>query len=405
MMRRHTVIHAPAILALVLAAVSSAVAQEGPPATPVRVEAARMRQLNEQREVTGELRAISRANIATQEEGVIRELLVEEGDAVKAGDVLARLDARRLEFELARAQAQITVARAVIKAREAQVALRQSDLDALRELETRRASNPKELADAQSELLVAQADLESAQRDLDVLRASADLLGVRLEDMTLRAPFDGAVVSVTSEVGEWLGMGEPLLELVSVGAYEAWLSVPQRFAPAFASNDASVAVQVDATGFRADGLKPTVIPRVDPQARAFQVYAILEDGRGALKPGMSLTGWVPSGRKGEFLVVSRDGLMRNDIGLYVYVARETAPENYAAFPAQLDVLFYTKEGVAVRPGSVAPGDLVIVEGNERLYPSAAVAISERRAPPGRAGASQPGAADSQTASSDDQGAD
>ena len=371
MPRLTTILAGLALLALSL----PLAAQDGPPPAPVRVKPAEMRQLNEQREVTGELRAISRAQVASEEEGLIREFRVEEGDAVKAGDVLAQLDKRRLELRLRRAEAAITVARAVVKAREAQVALRQSDLDALLELETRRAANPKELADARSELLVAEADLESAQRDLDVLRAEADLLRVRLDDMTLRAPFDGVVIALNAELGEWLGIGEPLLELVSVGAYEAWLDVPQRFAPAFASADAAVAVQVDATGRRAEDLEPTVIPQVDPRARAFRVYAILDDADGALKPGMSLTGWVPSGRRGEFLVVSRDGLMRNDIGLYVYVARETAPESFAAFPAQLDVLFFTEDGVAVRPGAVAPGDFVIVEGNERLFPTAPVSIT------------------------------
>ena len=101
-----------------------------------------------------------------------------------------------------------------------------------------------------------------------------------------------------------------------------------------------------------------------------------------LAPGMSVVAWIPTGREGDYLLIPRDSLLQNTAGFYVYVVRE-GEEGSTAMPRQIDVVFETNGSVAVHPGSVQSNDAVIVEGNERLYPTAPVRIVDPQAEEGQ----------------------
>ena len=68
-----------------------------------------------------------------------------------------------------------------------------------------------------------------------------------------------------------------------------------------------------------------------------------------------------------------DALLRNQAGFYVYVARGTAGGPAHAAPVPVIVVFETPHGVAVTASGLADGDLVVVEGNERLFPMMPIA--------------------------------
>lgn len=345
----------------------------GRPATSVRAVRVDLEEIQERRRVTGELRAVRRSRVATREPGLVSELPVEEGTRVKAGAVLAVLDSRRLAIELLQLEAQVKVASATVAATEAQLALEESDLDALRSLSAAKATNPKELADAASQVRVASARLEGARREVEVTRALADLLGVRLEDTTIRAPIDGVVVSTSTERGEWVAEGDPIVEIVSSGQYDAWLDVPQRYAPRVIGRREPVQVMIDATEQRIEPRIPVIVPQVDPTARTFGVYVRIDDTETVLAPGMSVTGWIPTGERGSYLTVPRDALLRNQAGFFVYVGRGGPGGPQMATPVQVKIAFETETRVAVRPGALRVGDVVVVEGNERLFPMMPIA--------------------------------
>ena len=321
--------------------------------------------------MTGELRAVARSRVATIEEGLVIELPIEEGQIVKAGDRLVVLDSRRLKIGLRRLEGQVEMAKAMLAARVAELALRQHDLDALKVLYAGRASNPKEMADAESEFSVAKARKDEAERNLDVSRALADLVRTRLEDTVVTAPFDGVVVATHTEHGQWLDAGDPIAEIVSVGAYDAWLDIPQRFASSIMGGDALIQVQIAATSRMYPPALPRIVPLVDPIARTFSAYVRIEDEKGHLAPGMSVNGWVPTGQRREFLTVPQDALLQNEAGFYVYVARGMpglGPETAAAVPLAVRFLFQSDERIVVEARELNDADLVVVEGNERLFP-------------------------------------
>ncbi len=358
---------------------------QGPPPAAVRVDAVRMETVQEHRMVVGEMRALRRSRVATQEPGLVVELPVVEGARVKMGEVLARLDSQRLEVLKRELEADELAVAGLIEERQAMLDWRQRDLDLCRSSFERGAANPRELRDAESALNIALAQLRQAERQREVIRARAELVAERLTDTTIVAPYDGVVVATHADLGEWVGEGDPVAELVSTGRIEAWLDVPQRFFDAVAEPASALRIEIEVRGRRLAVSEVRIVPAVDPVARSFAVIAALDDEGplGRLAPGMSVTAWVPTGESASRATVSGDAVLRSETGAYVYAARSTSEEGPAmAAVVPVRVLFPLGGRVVVEAPGLGEGDLVVVEGNERLFPMAPIIPLPAGAPPG-----------------------
>ncbi len=357
----------------------SALAQMGGPAV-VTVDAVRLESVQQHRRVTGELRAVRRSSVATREAGLVIEVPVREGTRVKAGDVLARLDSGILQLELKRAEADEAAAAGIVDERNANLSWREREFELYKQSAERGASNVKELLDAEATATIARTRVMQAERLAGVAAARVELLKKRLADMTVTAPFDGVVLARRAELGEWVGEGDPLVELVSVGEVEAWLDIPQRYFADVAQRQIEITISIDSIQERAGADRLRIIPQVDPRSRSFTVVVRFDDHDGRLTPGMSLSAWVPTGGRSDAFTVSNDAVLRNDVGAYVYVARAGGPDTPAlATPANVQVRFPVDDRIVVESTALQPGDLVVVEGNERLFPGAPVIPQQRAA--------------------------
>ncbi len=351
----------------------SAWAWQGAPPSVVRVDPVRQESVQEQRLVTGELRAVQRSRVAGEEAGLVLEIPVEQGEAVKKGGLLARLDSNRLEIDLVQVEADRQVALADVAEKQADLDWRQRDLENYRSLSAGGAGKAKELYDAEMQVRIAQAKLESTIRNVDAIAARAQLLTKRIADTKIVAPFDGVIVSKHLEEGEWLAVGAPVVEMLSIGSVDAWIDVPQQYADAVIGKHPLVTINVDATGTRIESSELRIVPQVDPKARTFAIVARLSNAEGLLAPGMSITAYVPTGDMADRLTISRDAIMRSPTGAFVYVSRQTDPKAPAsAVPADVQVLFGAGDRMVVNSPMLQPGDMLVVEGNERLYPTAAI---------------------------------
>ncbi|MEZ5978617.1 MAG: efflux RND transporter periplasmic adaptor subunit [Planctomycetota bacterium] len=362
-----------AALALALGSFVTQASAQGPggPA-PVRVDGASVENVQEMRRVTGEIRAKQSSLVAVREGGIVSELLVREGDRVEEGQPLARLDGVRLGDELAVLLAQLEESRAAVEEQRAVVSQAEFDLTTLEELAKRDAANQKELVDARSSLAVERARLARSERGVTVFEARRQQLQQRVADMEPRAPFSGVVVARHTEVGAWLAAGAPIVQLVSDRSLEVRLDVPQAYWSPLAASQDPIQLGVDAVGSRTS-TNWRMVPAIQTAGRTFPLIAELDDAEG-LAPGMSVTATVPTGERADRLTVSRDGVLQGPTGFYVYVARpgaDGAPHTAAIAPVQ--VLFYSGDRVVVQSPALTAGDLVVVEGNERLYPGQPVA--------------------------------
>ncbi|MCL4210571.1 MAG: efflux RND transporter periplasmic adaptor subunit [Phycisphaeraceae bacterium] len=357
-------------LAAVAAAWSSAVAsaqQGGPPPAPVRVDVVKEEEVQSMRLVTGDLRAVKQARVATRQQGVVTELLVTEGQRVIRGDVLARQDSRQLQLELAQVEADEQAALATIEERRADLEWRQDDLALLMESRSGGAGSPKELLDARAEVRRATARLDQAERQLAVIRARKAIIEKNLADTVTTAPFDGVVIARHVELGEWAAEGAAVVDLLSTGAVEAWINVPQHEYDNVLANPLPVPLRLESTGEIIEVSGARVLPSVDPRARTFTLILTLDRLERLAAPGMSATAWVPTSERERRLTVPKTAVQYADTGAMLYVVRD-GPGGAIASPVKVDIRFPLTDRFVVQSPELRPGDRVVVEGNERLFP-------------------------------------
>ena len=348
---------------------------QGPPANPVRVDPVALEAVQEHRLVTGRVRAARRSTLAAREAGLVERVHAREGAAVGAGEVLVEIDATVVEVELAVNAAERAEAEALVAEREARERQAAADVAALEELFERGAAGSKELADARSVAAAQAALLAGARAALETNAARRALLEQRQADLSPRAPFAGRIVARHVEQGQWVTAGGPLFELVSDELFEAWLDVPQELYAAVARRGGGFPLRLDAGG-EVRAVAARAVPDVAAGARTFPLVAELAPDP-ALAAGMTLTADLPTGSEREALTVHRDAILRNEVGAYVYLA-VPGPDGggHVALFAPVEVLFLSGERAVVASPMLQPGALAVVEGNERLYPTAPVALQQ-----------------------------
>ncbi len=352
---------------------------QGPPPALVRLDPVRAETVEQWREVTGEVRAVQRARIASEEAGLVVELGADVGSRVEKGHLLARLDDRLRRFDLARRAALRQSKAAEVDEMTARREKAARDVSRLRELETRGGASQTEIDDAITSLAEAEARLVRSKADLASAEADEQSAAERLENMTVRAPFAGAVVTKSTEVGEWVREGDTVVEVVALDEVDVYLDIPERFLAQVSRPGVQVQVRVPALGRVLEGPVTTVVAEGDRLARTFpvrvrfkSVQALQSTAADAksdmLRPGMSAVGLVPTGEPIEAITIDKDAGLRNDAGAFVYY-----DAGGTARVAPVEVLFATGQRVVVRSPVLRAGMGVVSEGNERIFPGQTLA--------------------------------
>lgn len=347
-----------------------------PPANVV-LDEARMQEVERMRRVTGELRAYQRSQLAAREEGLVLELAVRAGDEVTRGQTIARLDPVLAELTVKTSRANVDALRAIVNEREAERDRAQLDVERYESLVDAASATSQEIEDARVDLASAEARLRSAEAQVAAAEASLALDEQRLRDMEIRAPFDGRVVRTATEVGQWVGVGDIVAEIYSADSIEAWVDVPESAAERMAGVGSTVSVQIPAiagvSGGEVNGTVTQIVPDVDPLSRLFPVRISVPNDSGLLTPGMSATAMIPTGDRTQMLTISKDAILRDDAGEFVYIAvpNETpgSPFEEMAIPMRISREFAVGDRVTIRQGAIEPGARLIVEGNERMFPT------------------------------------
>lgn len=262
------------------------------------------------------LQAVRQATIAAQSSGNVLALPVKAGDAVHAGQVLARLDARDAAAGLARSDAGVTQAEA--EARNARLAAERS-----RELRTQGFISQAALDSAETQARAAQAGLQQAQ---GARRQAALAHGFT----TVTAPFDGIVLATHLEAGDLASPGRPILTLYAPGALRAVVQVPASRAGLLRGAKVAPQVELPAAGDQPPHwvapLRSTELPGADPVAQTIE-WRLDLPADAAGRPGQSVRVRVagapaaaPAARAG--LTIPAAALLRRGELSAVYVAHE-----------------------------------------------------------------------------------
>lgn len=310
------------------------------PQVPVEVVVAARRGITSSYATTAALEARGEAQVVAKTSGVLLELLAEEGDRVKAGQVLARLDPDRPRLELQRAQAML--------------AKLESEYQRAKELYERK-------------LLAADAH-ERLRFDLDTQRAAFEMAKLELSYTQVVAPIDGVIAQRLVKEGNLIQNSQSLFHIVDTDPLEAVLNVPEREL-AILRPGLPVSLTVDAApGLRFEGSIARISPVIDPGSGTFRVTCEFRDGSGQLKPGMFGRINVVYAERADALTVTRESLIEGDGATSVFVIRDGKAERV---PVTLGLL---NGGLVEVLDGIEEGDQVVTTGKVTLRDGVKVQI-------------------------------
>jgi len=153
-------------------------------------------------DATGYVTARREATVSAQITGTVAQVLIEEGDRVKQGQVIGRLEDTAQRAALAQAQAQLHSAGALLQQDQALLAQSERDVRRDEDLVRRNLVSQQAVEQARTQVDTQRAQLLSQRRQIDLAAANVRSAQVQLDYCTVRAPFDGVVIAKAAQVGE-----------------------------------------------------------------------------------------------------------------------------------------------------------------------------------------------------------
>lgn len=314
--------------------------------------------------LVGTARAGRTSRTAAQVEGLVQKVTFEEGDRVKAGAVLVELDKADLELGLQAARA----ARDEVRVR-----LEKARRDLERSASLVQARTISEQAYERDLFQVRTLEKQAARFEAEMAQ-----LADRIRRKTIRAPFSGYVVTKHTEVGQWVQPGAPVATLVDLSAIKVRVPLPERYLGQIKPDDPAQ-VTLDALGTETfTGRVSALIPEADETSRNFPLEISLPNPNGRIKAGL-LARVHLTGTKRQVLLAPKDALIREGGQTTVFVLKS---DHVYAVPVEIGLAHGHQVEVS---GDLSAGDMVVVQGNERLQPGQKVRVvsSQTENPAGR----------------------
>lgn len=320
-----------------------AVAQDRPP-TPVVVAAIQERILGDQFNVVGTVHPRRFSNVASESEGRVAARYRDTGQEVGRGEALILLDNPRYEAALLEALADEK--------------LRNFNLERANALFHDEAASEQALREAEYECARAKSKLKDYNS--------------RLRALTVRSPFDGQVVQVLVELGEWVNRGDSVAQVVASDTVRIYAEVPERYV-----NDIRLGSRVDieldalGSGAKTFGHVVAVAPDGRTESHTFPVVVEVLNPQRQIRSRMTARLRFELGGGGPTLMVHKDAVVSSAKGPVVYLA---ADGHAAAVPVVLGLRHI--DLIAVE-GHLQAGNLAIIRGNERLRDGQPIRITRK----------------------------
>lgn len=308
---------------------------------PVEVAVPETRDLFETLETTASIESDAEAAVLARAAGEVVEILVEEGDRVDEGQVLARLDGERLRLQMLQAKASLD--------------LTSREYDRFMNLRQRG--------------LVSASAVEGLKFDVDALQASYDLMRLNYAYTTIRAPISGVISSRDVKIGTHVDPGEPVFSITETSQLVAYLHIPQVELSRITTGD-EVLVQVDAMPayeFRARLAR--ISPTIDTRNGTFRATVYIDNPEGLLAPGMFSRFGIRFQEHADALVVPTRALVEEDGVHVLYVVDDGAAVRRVV---QVGI---TSGGVTEILTGLDPRESVVVTGQASLRDGSKVLAS------------------------------
>ena len=232
--------------------------EEDTPAIPVETSSATRGDIYATYSGTAPVEAFTDATVIAKVGGEVRKIYVEEGDDVKVGQILARLDGDRLRLEQLQTEANLS------------------------KLQRDYQRN----VDLNERGLISAGDFEKIRYEMEALAATNKLAKLQLSYTDIRAPIDGVISERFIKIGNTLEIGTPTFQVTSLEPLVSYLHVPEREFRRIVAGQDSV-LTIDALGGETfQAMVARVSPIVDPATGTFKITIEVSDESRRLKPGM-----------------------------------------------------------------------------------------------------------------------
>jgi membrane fusion protein, multidrug efflux system len=334
-------------------------------ASPVPVVTAQVQQRDEPIVLSGigTVEALNTASIQSQVTGVLEEVDFTEGQTVKRGDILAKIDPRLYEAALAQAQGQLAKDTALH-------AQAQSDLARFQKLGKEDSIALQQVADQQ---FLVQQDAAAMEADQGVVKSDQ----TQLDYTTLRAPFDGVTGLLQIEIGNLIQPTNTtgIVVLTQVQPIAVVFILPQ--ADIAAVQTAMAKGPVQATVYDQSGSSELDVGKLLsinnqalPTSGTVQLKAIFPNEHRQLWPGTFVNVDLTTSVVPNALTIPTNSLQQNDKGQFVYVVG--ADNRVSVRPVEVAQRLH---GVALISKGLEAGETVVVQGQYRLTPGTLVAVT------------------------------
>ena len=385
------------------AAGQQAQAPAGPPAVPVTVVPVQQGTVRASIEVVGTVLPATASGICSEVAGLVEKMAVQQGQHVKAGQLLCKLKDSNLKLMHREAIARLEVLKQQLA--ELETGTRPEDIEQLRAIHQEakvikerwdrekdrvsglyqdKAASSKEYLDTLTDRAAAglrlaaikarldkavagprQEQIARARAEIAAQNAVADQIKDKLDKTSIRAPFSGYITAKRTELGQWMTVGGTCFDLINLETVLIRVNVPESAISYIKLSDPAQA-RIDALDTEVTGKVVHIIPSGDPAARTFPVEIEVINKTGRLKAGMFARAKLPAGPEIQALMVPKDALVRRGPTRLIYVVRMNR-----AFPVPVRTGLENAATVAVY-GQLQEGELIVVRGNERLQPGMAV---------------------------------
>ena len=294
---------------------------------------------------TAPIEAFEDASVIAKVGGEVREIFVEEGDDVVAGQILARLDGDRLRLEVAESDAQ----------------LQKLKRDYTRNIDLKEKS------------LISAGDFEKIQYEMEALEASHNLAELELSYTEIRAPIAGVVSERFIKIGNTIDVNTPAFQVTSLEPLVSYMHVPEREYRRLQAGQTAT-IEIDALpGVSFTGTVARISPVVDPATGTFKLTIEVSDPSRRLKPGMFGRIAIVSDMRANALQIPRNAIVEDAGTLNVFVVtgdtveKRTVRSGYAE-GGRVEIL----EGLAENETFVVVGQAGLKDGTRVSIINAAV---------------------------------
>ena len=306
---------------------------------------------------TGTVHARETAVVSAQVMGRVQQVLVREGDNVRAGQTLVVLDDAALRAQVEQAQAGVKAAQGAQVAAQTNAALALSTLGRYKQLESQKSVSAQEMDEVSRRSEAAAANLDAVRAQTSAARAQESGARTMMSYTRLVAPFAGVITARQADPGTMAAPGVPLVQVDQAGALQLYATVDESaIATIHKGMKTPVAISGDSSS-KIAGVVAEIVPAADPSSHSFLVKINLPPLT-QLRAGMYGTAEFANGVRQAILIPRSAVVLRGSLScVYVLDGRGIAQLRYLTLGAVQGDRFEVLSGMSAGEKLVdAPSD-------------------------------------------------